>query len=129
MVSTRVTPSAAQVPVNIVGSSVFARYSKISSERTLNMFITTNGAPPQAENFEQWLVNFPGYKRVANLTRYPDPYPTPSLYPDQVPVGTGRGLFHSTRANIAIAVINSLVFRISPNFKHCTGWNHFINER
>lgn len=115
MVSTRVTPKSQQVPVNVVGSSVFARYSKISSERTQNMFVTTNGAPRDAENFEEWLVNFPGYARILNFIPYPDPLPVPPERPNKLPAGTGRGLFHSNRGNLAVAVINSTVYRIASN--------------
>ena len=39
------------VPLNIVGSSVFGRYSKISTERTTNMFIS-----------QDFLVDYTGYQ-------------------------------------------------------------------
>ena len=98
MPSTRVTPNSNPVPVNIVGSSVFARYNKISGERTTNLYITTNGAQPDAENYEAFLISYPGYKRVLQL----------------LATGAGRGLFHSTRGNLALAVVNSSVYQISP---------------
>ena len=115
MVSTRVTPNAQQMPVNIVGSSDFGRYQKISSEKTYNMFITTNGASPTEENFEAWLVNFPGYRRVLNFI---DPALTPVTVPrtpNQLPIGSGRGLFHSVRGNFGLAVIGASVFKVTPN--------------
>lgn len=84
----RETPNSEQVPVNIVGSSIFGRYHKISSEKTYNMFIS-----------DDWLINFPGWKRVVEL----------------LPEGEGRGLFHSIRGNFLIAVVNSAVYRININ--------------
>lgn len=83
------TPNAEKSPINIVGSSIFGRYSKISSEITMNMFISDN-----------WLINFAGYKRVLEL----------------LAAGEGRGLFHSIRGNILVAVVNSQVYRIDQNF-------------
>src|ERR1700758_2299427 len=113
MVSTRVTPNSTPMPINVVGGSVFGRYQKISSEYTQNMFITTNGAQPGSETFEAWLVSFAGYKRLLNFT--PQLSPLPVAYPDQLPAGTGRGLFHSTRGNFALAVVNSTVYRLDAN--------------
>ncbi len=115
MVSTRVTPGSSQVPINIVGSSDFGRYQKISSEKTYNMFITTNGASPQEDNYEAWLVNFPGYRRVLNFV---NPADTPSITPrtpNQLPLGSGRGLFKSTRGNFALAVVGATVYKITSN--------------
>lgn len=77
------------VPVNVVGSSTFGRYSKISSEQTYNMFIS-----------DDWLVDFPGYKKVY----------------DFAVDGAGRGLFKSTRGNLLIAVIGNKVYKIDANF-------------
>lgn len=112
MVSSRTTPNADQVPVNIVGGSQFGRYSKISAERTVNMFVTTAGTP-DADDYEAWLVNFMGYRRVLNFTKFPDPVPV--AYPNKLPAGIGRGLFHSIRGNLAVAIINSVVYKIIPN--------------
>lgn len=112
MVSTRVTPNAQQIPVNIVGGSCFARYSKISSELTQNMYIQTNGYKPGEELYEAWLVNYPGYKRILNFTQ--PVTPTPVAYPDQLPAGTGRGLFNSIRGGFFLAVVNSVIFRVNP---------------
>ncbi len=113
MVSTRVTPNSDQVPVNIVGGNRYGRYSKISSEYTQNMFVSSNGYPANSEDYEQWLVSFAGYRRVLNLIQFPDV--TPQLYPNQIPAGSGRGLFHSTRGDIAVAVVNSIVYKITPS--------------
>ncbi len=115
MASIRQTPNAIEIPVNVVGSSVFARYSKISNERTYNMFITDNGAPPNADNYEKFLVNFPGYRRVLNFINPSLNPPTVPTLPSNLPSGSGRGLFNSIRGNFALAVIDSTVFKISPS--------------
>jgi len=100
MGSTRVSGgNVSQVPVNTVGSSVFGRYNKISNERTYNMFISTNGAKPDSENFEAALVNFPGYQRVLNLLAGGP--------------GEGRGYYNVIRGNFTIAVVNSFVYKIT----------------
>lgn len=81
--------NATEVPVNIVGSSVFGRYPKISTERTYNMFVS-----------DEWLVNYAGFQARSILTTR----------------GQGRALFHSTRGNFLLAVVASSVYRISlPN--------------
>lgn len=83
------TPNGQQIPVRIVGSSIFGRHPIISDERTWNMFISDN-----------WLLNFAGYEQAVEI----------------LPVGNeGRGLFHSTRGNFMLTVIASNVYRIDPN--------------
>ncbi|RKZ70521.1 MAG: hypothetical protein DRQ48_00805 [Gammaproteobacteria bacterium] len=84
----RVTEKANEVPVNLVGSSVFGRYPKISAEKTYNMFISGED-----------VVNFAGYERVAEM----------------LASGEGRGIYKSSRRNIMIAVVNSNVYRIDSN--------------
>lgn len=84
----RKTPNATRVPVDIVGSSTFGRYQKISSALTMNMFVS-----------DEWLVNFAGYRRVL----------------DVFSSGEGRGLFHSIRGNFLLVVINAQVFTISAS--------------
>lgn len=86
----RITPNSEPVPIQVVGSSTFGRYSKIGSGLTYNMFIS-----------DGWLVNFAGYKKTKSFITND--------------VGSGRGLFHSTRGNIVIAVINASVFQINAN--------------
>ncbi len=115
MPSTRITPNAKQEIVNIVGGSNFGKFSKISAEKTFNLYITTAGQEGDPEKIENWLINFPGYQRILNLLPYPNPYPNPPLYPDQVPVGEGRAIFHSIRGNIAVVVVNSIVYSLTPN--------------
>ncbi len=86
--SIRKTPGAQQVEVNIVGGSTFGRYSKISSEKTYNMFIS-----------DGFLVNFAGFKRVLELS----------------PGGQSRGLFRSVRGGFAIAVVDASVYQLAEN--------------
>ena len=74
-----------QAPVNVVGSSIFGRYPKISSEKTYNMFIS-----------DEWLVSFAGWKKVIDLL--------------PVEESQGRGAFRSIRNNIVVVVVNSSVF-------------------
>jgi hypothetical protein len=83
------TPGATEIPVKIVGSSVFGRHPIISDERTWNMFIS-----------DEWLINFAGYNQAVEI----------------LPTGNeGRGLFHSTRGNFLLIVIGSNVYRIDQN--------------
>lgn len=86
----KITPNAEQVPIEIVGSSTFGRYNKIASGLTYNMYISDN-----------WLVNFAGYKRAIELVAGN--------------TGNGRGLFHSVRGQLLIAVVGSLVFQVNDN--------------
>lgn len=83
------TPNAQQIPVRIVGSSIFGRHPIISDERTWNMFIS-----------DGWLLNFAGYNQAVDI------------------LGEGiegRGLFHSTRGNFLLTVLGSNVYRIDRN--------------
>lgn len=84
------TPNGQQIPVKIVGSSTFGRESIISDERTYNMFIS-----------DGWLLNFAGYEEAINLLDSPN--------------AEGRALFHSTRGNFMIQVINQNVYKVNPN--------------
>lgn len=85
------TPGAQQVPVKIVGSSIFGRHPFISDERTWNMFISDNK-----------LLNFAGYDQTVALLEG---------------TGEGRGLFHSVRGNFLLQVVNQVVYRINPKFR------------
>lgn len=78
--------NAENVPVNVVGSSKFGIWPKISLEKTYNMFIS-----------DGWMLSYAGYQRIT---------------PD-APIGKGRGLFRSIRGGFLIAVIGSGVYRIS----------------
>lgn len=87
------TANAQQIPIRLVGSSVFGRYPTISSERTYNMFISSSG-----DGGEEWLVNFPGYAARNTLV---------------TGATVGRGLFHSVRGDFLLAVVGSAVIRIN----------------
>ena len=87
------TTDSQDVPVKIVGSSVFGRYPTISVERTYNMFISSSG-----DGQEEWLVNFPGYEAIQEMV---------------AGGAEGRGLFHSVRGGFLIAVVAAKVYRIN----------------
>lgn len=88
----RQTPNARRQKVNVVGGSTFGRYNKISSAKTINMYIS-DGA----------LVNTAGYEIVLNLL-------------PNAEEAEGREIFVSTRGGFLIAVVNNQVFRINDNF-------------
>ncbi len=75
------------IPLKIVGSTVFGRYPKISVEETYNMLIS-----------DGFLVPYAGFAAVLQL----------------VAGGFGRGAHASTAANIIIAVVSNKVFLIAP---------------
>lgn len=83
------TPQSKPIPVNVVGSSSFGRYEKISTEKTYNMFIS-----------DDWLVNFAGWKKIYNV----------------FPSGEGRGLYRSIRGGFLVVVINSAVYTFNNAF-------------
>lgn len=78
------------VPVNVVGSSTFGRYPKISLEKTYNMFIS-----------DEWLINYAGFQRIVDI----------------LPNGTGEGraLYNSVRGGFLIAVVSSSVYKLDAN--------------
>jgi hypothetical protein len=73
------------IPVKIVGSTIFGRYPKISVEQTFNMFIS-----------DDWLVPYAGYKKIVNIGG-----------------GEGRAVFNSTRYNHLIVIIDNDVYSIN----------------
>lgn len=77
-----------EVPINVVGSSTFGRYPKISLEKTYNMFIS-----------DEWLVNYAGFKKQVEI----------------LPSGEGRGLFNSVRGGFLISVESSTIYRLNGN--------------
>lgn len=90
------SPTNKAVPLNIVGSSTFGRYPKISAEKTYNMFVSDN-----------FLVPYAGYQIAVN----------------QVKLGgatEGRGIFASNKLNTMIVVVGNRVYRVNiqyqPNF-------------
>lgn len=78
------------VPVNVVGSSTFGRYPKISLEKTYNMFIS-----------DDWLINYAGFQKIVDIL------PGGS--------GEGRALFNSVRGGFLIAVVSSSVYKLGNN--------------
>jgi len=76
------------MPLNIVGSSTFGRYPKISVERTYNMIIS-----------DGFLVDYAGYKKVATIG----------------PTEQGRGIYTSIRYNHMIVVIGNNVYAVASN--------------
>lgn len=87
------TTDSEEIPVRIVGSSVFGIHQTISVERTFNMYITSSG-----DGEEEWLVNFPGYAAILRLI--------------ETSV-EGRGIFRSVRGGFLIAVAGAAVYRIN----------------
>jgi len=86
------TTDSQDIPVRIVGSSVFGIYPTISVERTYNMYITYSG-----DGQEEWLVNFPGFKHIQALI---------------LEGAEGRGIYRSVRGGFLLAVVAGEVFRI-----------------
>lgn len=76
------------IPVNVVGSTLFGRYAKTSMEQTYNMIIS-----------DEWLVPYAGYKKVLEIS----------------PTGEGRGLYHSSKLGEMIAVVDDIVYRINKD--------------
>ena len=83
-------PQDLTVPIDIVGSTKFGRYPKISTEQTINMFIS-DGA----------LVNYAGHTLVANIASN----------------GTiARAAYNSTLLNAIVAVIDDGLFIIDSSY-------------
>lgn len=76
------------VPVNVVGSSVFGIFPKISAERTYNMYIS-----------DGFLINFMGYEIVSALDS----------------ASEGRGVFASFNGRFILFVASGDVYRIDEN--------------
>ena len=78
------------IPLDIVGSSKFSRYEKISRESTYNMIISDGS-----------LVPAPGYRKITDIA----------------PAGSiGRANYTSTKYGHNIVVINDGVYSITSNF-------------
>lgn len=82
------SPAFTQVALDIVGSTKFGRYPKISVEQTFNMLISDNFLVPTA-----------GYEVVANII-------------EELP---GRGIFTSVNYNHLIVVVANTVYAVSTN--------------
>jgi hypothetical protein len=88
-----------EVPINIVGSSVFGRYPKISSEKTYNMF--------ESDNF---MVPYAGYVIAIGSS---------NLLNGKI----GRGIYSSAKLNRMIVVIDANVFLVNISY------NQFSNQQ
>ncbi len=75
-----------KVPLQLVCSSKFGRYPKISHEQVFNMFQS-----------DGWMINYAGYKIVY----------------DKILGGTGRGIFYSPRADKAFFVVGENIYSVS----------------
>lgn len=82
------SPTLQATPLKIVGSCVFGRYKKISSEKTMNMIIS-----------DEWLVDNAGYLNVTS----------------EFKAEQGRGIFNSTKLGKLVAVIDNGVYLITPS--------------
>ena len=87
MTKTRSAETSFQVPLEIVQSSRFGRWPKISDEYTYNMFIADDA-----------LINFAGYNFILSLK------------------ANGRGLFSSEKSNLMFAVSEGTVYQINSSF-------------
>lgn len=81
-----------EIPINVVGSSIFGRYPKISVEKTINMFISDN-----------WLVNFSGYQIAIPASSF-------------VNGGVGRGNHTSNKLGKLICVVGAFVYLVDIFF-------------
>ena len=85
-----------QVPLDLVGSSTFGRYPKISQSRTVNMFIS-----------DSFLVDYAGYEIII-----------PS---DMLGNGKqGRGVFTSTKLGKLVLVIDENVYLVALRYDQAT---------
>jgi len=75
-----------KLPLQLVCSSKFGRYPKISHEQVFNMFQS-----------DGWMINYAGYSTIY----------------DKILGGTGRGIFYSPRADKAFFVIGENVYSVS----------------
>ena len=87
------TTDSTEIPVRIVGSSVFGIHPTISVERSYNLYITSSG-----DGEEEWLTNFAGYAGILSLIN--------------INV-EGRAIFRSVRGGFLIAVAGAAVYRIN----------------
>ena len=81
-----------EFPLNVVGSSIFGRYPKISTEKTYNMFIS-----------DAFMVPYAGYAIGV---------PSASLRNAK----EGRAIFASTKYNTIVAVIGQEVFLVDITY-------------
>lgn len=81
-----------QFGINVVGSSIFGRYPKISIEKTYNMFASDN-----------FMVPYAGYQIAINA--------------NQFNTGTvGRAVYTSTKLNQLVVVIDNIVYLVKISY-------------
>jgi hypothetical protein len=85
-------PTSQPMPLNIVGSSTFGKYAKISLEKTYNMFMS-----------DGWMVPYGGYNIAIPASAFGDGL-------------EGRGAHASTKLNKLITVVDSNVYLNTINF-------------
>lgn len=78
-----------EIPLNIVGSSIFGRYPKISIEKTYNMFMSDN-----------FMVPYSGYNIGISSSEFAN-------------ATTGRGIFTSTKFNRIVVVEGNGVYLVN----------------
>ena len=86
------SPTFKQIPLNVVGSSRFGRYPKLSIEKTYNLFQSDNGMVPYA-----------GYKKAIDASAFNG-------------ATTGRALYHSNKLGRMIGVFGNSVYLINLSF-------------
>jgi hypothetical protein len=95
-----------ELEINVVGSSIFGRYDKISTERTMNMFIS-----------DETLVPYAGYKILIDAMKL-----------GNTGIGKeGRGIFTSTKFNKMVIVIDANVFLVSLTYDQTTQTAKFVD--
>lgn len=77
-----------EVPLEIVGSTKFGRYPKISQEQTWNMLIS-----------DQWMVPFAGYESIQTIDN----------------AGQGRTIFSDDKSSKMFVVVNDLVYYLDTD--------------
>lgn len=83
------SPSYKTLPLQMVGSSIFGRYPKISVEQTWNMIISDN-----------WMVPYAGYNLVSSIS----------------PGGQGRGIYASSRFGSMFVAVDNYIYIINRDF-------------
>ena len=86
-----------QIPLNVVGSSTFGRYPKISIEKTYNMFMSDN-----------FMVPYAGYKIGI---------PSAQFHNGKI----GRAIFASIKLNRLVTVIDDNVYLVNISFNQTSG--------
>ena len=93
--------STQSIPLNIVGSSTFGRYPKISVEKTYNMFES-----------DGWLVPYAGYESVSNGSQYGNT--------------KGRAIYTSNLLNCMIGIWDTNVYKITILYD--TNKNEYVSN-